>query len=232
MANHEKVFGICENKCLVEVSPKSDTDAVGNRVGTLETKNTQHESRISAIESKNTRQDTAIASKQDKLPNGKAGQVWMSDGAGGGYWATIWTVAPVNNLKITFKYSYLRQGSYDTHRYFLKALTFDTYTSGTFSDATLTIITGVSSYSGVKEIGSSEYNTVETGGTSHTIVIPASILNQRGGSSNVFCQSYDDTTSSLFGFHVSKLSNYPNIKSATLTLSTGEVYQATITFED
>ena len=28
MANHEKVFGICENKCLVEVSPKTDTDGV------------------------------------------------------------------------------------------------------------------------------------------------------------------------------------------------------------
>lgn len=27
MGNHSKMFGICENKCLVEVSPKEETDA-------------------------------------------------------------------------------------------------------------------------------------------------------------------------------------------------------------
>lgn len=33
---HEKVFGICENKCLVPVAPKTETDAVEERVTTLE----------------------------------------------------------------------------------------------------------------------------------------------------------------------------------------------------
>lgn len=80
MGNHEKMYGICENKCLVEVSPKTDTDAVANRVSTLE-------SEMNSVQTKNTQQDTAIAGKQDKLPSGDEGQIWVCDGAGGGYWA-------------------------------------------------------------------------------------------------------------------------------------------------
>lgn len=34
---HDKIFGICENKCLVETDTKANTDAVAARVGTLET---------------------------------------------------------------------------------------------------------------------------------------------------------------------------------------------------
>lgn len=34
--NHTKMYGICENKCFVEVSPKTDTDAVKDRVDSLE----------------------------------------------------------------------------------------------------------------------------------------------------------------------------------------------------
>lgn len=33
---HDTVYGFCENKCKVEVSPKTDTDAVKSRVSTLE----------------------------------------------------------------------------------------------------------------------------------------------------------------------------------------------------
>lgn len=35
---HTEMYGICENKCFVPVSPKTDTDAVKNRVTALETK--------------------------------------------------------------------------------------------------------------------------------------------------------------------------------------------------
>lgn len=54
MGNHEKMFGICENKCLVEVSPKTDTDDVKKRVEVLETDLVQltedHGDRIGAVE--------------------------------------------------------------------------------------------------------------------------------------------------------------------------------------
>lgn len=33
---HEKVYGFCENKCKVEVAPKTETDAVEERVTALE----------------------------------------------------------------------------------------------------------------------------------------------------------------------------------------------------
>lgn len=33
---HTEMYGICENKCFVPVSPKTDTDAVKNRVTALE----------------------------------------------------------------------------------------------------------------------------------------------------------------------------------------------------
>lgn len=36
MANHEKMFGICENKCLVETNSKEDFDVVKNKVASLE----------------------------------------------------------------------------------------------------------------------------------------------------------------------------------------------------
>ena len=36
MGNHEKVFGICENKCLVETNSKEDFDVVKNKVASLE----------------------------------------------------------------------------------------------------------------------------------------------------------------------------------------------------
>lgn len=50
---HTKMYGVCENKCFVEVSPKTDTDAVADRVDTLEDK-------VSTIETEQDTQDNAI----------------------------------------------------------------------------------------------------------------------------------------------------------------------------
>lgn len=68
---HTVMYGICENKCFVPVSPKTDTDAVKDRVGTLETemdavqaKDTEQDGRLTAVENKNIEQDTTIANKE------------------------------------------------------------------------------------------------------------------------------------------------------------------------
>lgn len=58
---HNVMYGICENKCFVPVSPKTDTDAVKDRVGALEPKVSTLESEMDQVQSKNTEQDTIIA---------------------------------------------------------------------------------------------------------------------------------------------------------------------------
>ena len=125
----------------------------------------------------------------------------------------------------------------------IRSLTFNKNAAGSFDDGKLTINVS-SNYSVgmyVKPIGStsygyatlvSRYNNSSTSssgsnGYEYEATIPASILNKGGGSSESFCQNSYSSTSSLFGLYGSS-DGVIYVHSATLTLSTGEVYRATI----
>lgn len=76
MTDHATVFGVCENKCFVEVSPKSDTDAVEARVEALETEigDTDIKTRLDAIDGEvdalqanDTAQNASISALQTQV---------------------------------------------------------------------------------------------------------------------------------------------------------------------
>lgn len=69
MTDHATVFGVCENKCFVEVSPKSDTDAVEARVEALETEigDTDIKTRLDALQANDTAQNASISALQTQV---------------------------------------------------------------------------------------------------------------------------------------------------------------------
>ena len=171
---------------------------------------------------------------------GTSGQVWTSDGSGGGYWSTITTVTPISNLSVTFSRTIMTPvGDYYGQSWtVLSAISFDKNISENFNDGLLKIHTKYTGNTYVKDIGSNSYNKVSDSNPCQ-ISIPASILNKGGGNSDVFCQKYSSTTSNLMGIYINKIYNNeyeegydsPPLNSpldVTLTLSTGEVYHANI----